>query len=85
MQIIWDGKAVYAEEAQTATLLLKGHYGENRKGAVFLMPEEALYLVDVRGALCTDPGGNPLTFNRLASGLGGKKLMARYLAYKDWR
>lgn len=85
MQLIWDGKTVYAEEAQTTTSLLKGNYGENRKGVVFLKSEEALYLLDVRGALCVDVDGSPLTFNELASEIGGKKLMARYLTYKDWR
>lgn len=85
MQIIWDGKKVYAEEAQTTTALLKGQYGENRKGAVFLQPEEALYLMDVRGGVCVSVEGSPLTFNELATELGGKKLMARYLTYKDWR
>ena len=85
MELEWDGKKAYAEDAQTVTALIKGCYGENRKGRVLLQPEEALYLIDVRGAQCRDKQGDLLSFNSLASKVMGKKLLARYLTYKDWR
>lgn len=86
MQIIWDGEGVRAEEAPAVTALLRGCYGENRKGVVHLGAEEALYLMDVRGAECVDSAGRELGFNELAGKFGKKKkLLARYLTYKDWR
>ena len=85
MKLSWDGKKVKTDDAQAVTALVRGCYGENKKGVIFLEPEEALYLVDVRGAECSGPSGKVMGFNELASGLGGKKLLARYLTYKDWR
>ncbi len=85
MKLSWDGKTAKTDDAQSITALVKGCYGENKKGTIFLQPEEALYLVDVRGAECTDSKGKILSFNELASKFRKKKLLARYLTYKDWR
>jgi tRNA-intron endonuclease len=86
MQLIWDGGGVRAEEASAVTALIRGCYGENEKGVVHLGAEEALYLMDVRGAECADSSGKEMGFNELASKFGKrKKLLARYLTYKDWR
>ncbi len=85
MLLFWDGKKVKTDDAASITALVKGCYGENKKGVIFLEPEEALYLVDVRGAECLDSAGKKLGFNGLASEFKGKKLLARYLTYKDWR
>lgn len=85
MKLLWDGKKVKSDDAQSITALVRGCYGENKKGTIFLEPEEALYLVDVRGAECFDSKGNVMSFNELASKFRKKKLLARYLTYKDWR
>ncbi len=85
MELLWDGKEVKTDDAQSITSLVKGCYGENKKGVIFLEPEEALYLMDVRGANCVDSKGKELSFNGLASKFKKKKLLARYLTYKDWR
>ncbi len=85
MKLSWDGKNIVAGDAQTITALVKGQYGEKKGGKIVLEPEEALYLIDVRGAECTDSEGEILGFNKLAGQFSGKKLLARYLTYKDWR
>ncbi|MBN2121600.1 tRNA-intron lyase [Candidatus Micrarchaeota archaeon] len=86
MELVWDGKQVKSDEASAVTALIRGCYGENKKGVVHLGAEEALYLMDVRGATCTDASGNRMGFNELAGKFSKKKkLLARYLTYKDWR
>lgn len=85
MELLWDGKQVKTEDAQAITALVKGCYGKNKKGVILLEPEEALYLIDVRGAECRDLEGGKLSFNELASKFKKKKLLARYMTYKDWR
>ncbi|MBD3389803.1 tRNA-intron lyase [Candidatus Micrarchaeota archaeon] len=85
MKLSWDGKQAVAGDAQTITALVKGQYGEKRKEGIVLEPEEALYLIDVRGAECIDSEGMVIGFNELAGKFSGKKLLARYMTYKDWR
>jgi len=85
MNLLWDGKTAKTSDPQSVTALVRGGYGENKKGTIVLEPEEALYLVDVRGAECTNSKGKILGFNELASKFKRKKLLARYLTYKDWR
>ncbi len=85
MKLLWNGKTVKTDDAQTITSLIKGCYGKNKKGVISLGAEEALYLIDIRGAECNNLGGKKLKFNELASKFKKKKLLARYLTYKDWR
>ncbi|MBI3588678.1 tRNA-intron lyase [Candidatus Micrarchaeota archaeon] len=67
----------------------KGFFGseyEGRKTQLSLMPEEGLYLMDVRGAVCRrQSDGHELSFNTVASKFQGKKFLARYYCYRDWR
>ena len=68
--------------------LRNGHIGMAMpKGTLGLAPEEALYLMDVRNAECTDSKtGNRLAFNDVAARfVHVSKFMARYFTYKDWR
>ncbi len=58
-------------------------YGGNRN-QLKLMPEEALYLLDVRNGQCFRDG-KEASFNEVASKFQGKKFLARYYCYKDWR
>lgn len=65
----------------------RGFFGtawQGKKIQLQLMPEEALYLVDVRNAEC-EKDGKPVTFNRVAEAFSRKKFLARYFAYRDWR
>lgn len=85
MELIFNGKEAYAEDAEAVGLLARGLFGSHRQGRIFLSPEETLYLMDSRGASCKDTKGKPVSFNRLASGFRRPKLLARYLVFKDWR
>ena len=82
---IAEKRKVVVRDQSTKDMLLKGHFGELRQGLLYLVPEEALYLIDVRGAECSE-NGRALHFNQVAEKFGVKgKLMARYFTYKDWR
>ena len=78
---------IFADEPETVSSLARGFYGEMRKGTVYLTPEEALYIIDIRNGACTDTSLNPMKFNDVASIFIGElpKLMARYHTSKDWR
>ncbi len=80
-----DKKLVVGDPA-SVTSLRKAFYGENEGAAVFLRPEEALYMLDVRNGRCLDENGREVTFNKIASHFGdAPRLMTRYYAFKDWR
>jgi len=79
-------KTIQVKEAADVTSLAKGFYGQMKKGIITLSPEEALYVMDIRNGKCFDDAGNEYTFNDLALFfINKKKLLARYLTYKDWR
>jgi tRNA-intron endonuclease len=80
-----QSKELTVSEPESVSSLQNGHYGVMRKGVVYLSPEEALYLMDIRNAKCYDEKGNELRFNDVSYSLYSKKLMARYFTYKDWR
>jgi len=83
-----DRKArrITVREPADVSSLQGGFYGQMKKGVITLSPEEALYIMDIRNGRCYDEAGNTHTFNELASlFLKEKKLLARYLTYKDWR
>ncbi len=66
----------------------KGFFGtfpKEKKIEMDLMPEEALYLLDVRNGVCIDENNNNVSFNTIGEKLQGKKFMARYFCFKDWR
>jgi tRNA-intron endonuclease len=76
---------ISVEDASTKDILKRGFYGTYDSASLKLPVEEALYLLDVRGASCTR-NGRQISFNRLASGFwSSKKFIARYFTYKDWR
>ncbi len=77
---------IIVKEPQDVSSLTNGFYGKMDKGIIHLQPEEALYMIDIRNAKCIDETGNTYTFNDIASiFLKRKKLLARYLTFKDWR
>ncbi len=88
LSIIYDVKenAVYATDQSTIDTLKDGSFGRYKTGRLYLSPEEALYLVDVRKTECTSTNGQTLTFNSLSAKFSkSSKLMAKYFTYKDWR
>ncbi|MGC8538348.1 MAG: tRNA-intron lyase [Candidatus Micrarchaeia archaeon] len=73
------------EDQSTKDILKNGHFGKEINGILFLEPEEALYMMDVRNATCMS-NGKELSFNSYASKFSKKsKFIAKYLTYKDWR
>lgn len=81
-----EGKLIVGD-LLSVQALDRGHFGaehEGKKIKLELMPEEALYLMDVRNAQCLSKG-KELSFNKLASKLQGPRFLARYFGYKDWR
>jgi tRNA-intron lyase len=81
-----DRKNLMVKEPSDVSSLQNGFYGHMKKGVIFLSPEEALYIMDIRNGKCFDKAGNNFSFNAIASlFLKDKKLLARYLTYKDWR
>lgn len=72
-------------EPSSVGSLTNGHYGQMEKGTIKLYTEEALYLVDIRNAVCLDETKNQLTFNQLTEGLDKRRLLTRYFTYSAWR
>ncbi len=89
LTINYDAKegAVYAADQSTVDTLKEGSIGTYKDGRLYLEPEEAMYLMDVRKTECVSSAtGASLSFNDLAEKYAkSKKLMARYFTYKDWR
>lgn len=79
------GGKLFTDDAESVGTLARSFYGVMRKGVIYLQPEEALYLIDIRNARCTDTAQNELKFNDVAAKFNTPKLMARYHTYKDWR
>ena len=80
-------KSFYVTDQSSMDILRKGSIGTVEKSRLLLMPEEALYLMDVRNAECCDSSTNTkLSFNEAAVQFSrNRKFMARYFTYKDWR
>lgn len=82
-----EGRLIVSDPASVSAVD-KGFFGipvNGKKDKLELSPEEALYLIDVRNAECTT-GNRKKTFNQVASKhREGKKFLARYYCYRDWR
>lgn len=77
---------ILVKEPSHVSSLQNGFYGIMEKGIISLSPEEALYIMDIRNGKCYDEPGNQYSFNDVAAlFLKNKKLLARYLTFKDWR
>lgn len=79
-------KGIFAEETETAEKLTRDFFGDRKKDRVFLLPEEAMYLMLFRNAVVLN-GKKEMDFNSLASHFIKKepRLFIRYNAYRDWR
>lgn len=88
LQLYFDKKQkkAYAIDQSTKDILKGSFFGTLNDDKLMLIPEEALYLIDVRHAKCFTPEDKELTFNDVASEFSSNsKFMARYFTYKDWR
>ncbi|MEM0149560.1 MAG: tRNA-intron lyase [Candidatus Micrarchaeaceae archaeon] len=81
-----QAKKFYVKDQSTKDILRGGYYGNKAGEDIILSPEEALYLIDVRNAVCTGEKGGAYSFNSIAINFSTQqKFMARYFTYKDWR
>lgn len=79
-------KKIFATDPADVTSLQNGFYGYQEVDKRVLSIEEALYVMDIRNGRCFDDDGKERSFSDLASlFIKNKKLLARYLTYKDWR
>lgn len=80
-------KGVFAEEASTAEKLTRDFFGTRVKDVVYLLPEEAMYLMLFRRAALLDVKGKEMDVNELARDYIEKepRLFIRHNAYRDWR
>jgi tRNA-intron endonuclease len=79
-------RSLCVKEPSDVSSLQNGFYGQMNRGIIYLSPEEALYVMDIRNGRCYDRAGNEFSFNEVASlFLRNRKLLARYLTYKDYR
>ena len=89
LTIVYDHKSrtLFAQDQSTIDILKNGNFGVYKGGILTLSKEEALYLMDVRKAICnSSDGGMSMSFNDIASEfMKSRKLMARYFTFKDWR
>lgn len=86
IRLRWNRKKIYATEPADVTALQNGFYGTQEIEKRLLTIEEALYIMDIRNGKIFDEAGNEYRFNDVAERyIKKKKLLARYLAYKDWR
>ncbi len=80
-----SGGRIVADDQSTKDILANGNIGMEVDGELSVTVEEALYLMDVRNAECTEKG-KQITFNDLARRFWKtEKFAARYFTYKDWR
>ncbi len=79
-------RTLAVKEPADVSSLQNGFYGQMKRGIIYLTPEEALYVMDIRNGKCFDSSGNEYPFNDVAAiFLKTRKFLARYLTYKDWR
>ncbi|OIO28127.1 tRNA-intron lyase [Candidatus Micrarchaeota archaeon CG1_02_60_51] len=81
-----NGKIIVSDLVSVQALD-RGFFGSavnGKKIKLELMPEEALYLMDVRGATCRR-SGEQISFNQVAGEFQGRKFLARYFCFKEWR
>jgi tRNA-intron endonuclease len=83
--ILFDGKSIKVTDPDVVSNLKKSYFGEYRNKELFLDPEEAIYLMELRNMRCTDNEGNEIGINELSKKFISRKFIARYLVYRDWR
>lgn len=88
IELIYDkkDKIVYSEDQSIIDILKRTSFGVFADKKLYLDPEEALYLMDIRNAVCKDKKGEIMSFNDLVIKFSNKnKLMSKYFTFKDWR
>ncbi|MBU1197560.1 tRNA-intron lyase [Candidatus Micrarchaeota archaeon] len=88
VQFELDDDKLLVKDLISVQALDRGYFGtdfQGKKNLLELIPEEALYLMDVRNAICLKKK-RKISFNQVARRHNKeKKFLARYFCYKDWR
>jgi len=79
------GKGVWAE-GEYADKLRNNFFGEDRGGKLWLLPEEALYIIDLQNGVAKCKGKDMGFSGILAAFAAAEpRLMIKYNAFRDWR
>jgi len=86
MELNFDPKKGIWAEGEHADRLRNNFFGDSDKQKLWLMPEEALYLIDFQNA-SVKHGKKNLTFSDVLTQYAKKdpRLMIKYNAFRDWR
>ncbi|MCX8163458.1 MAG: tRNA-intron lyase [Candidatus Micrarchaeota archaeon] len=80
-----NSKKIYTSDPSSVSTLENSFFGKREGQTLFLSPIEALYLIDVRKAICVETNTNKeVDFNFLASKFLENSL-SKYFAYCAWR
>ncbi len=82
--ILLEKNKLKVRNQQDYEALRRAFYGEKRGPEIELTVEEALYLMEVRNAICLD-GERSVTFSELVQKFNKPKLFAEYITFRDWR
>ncbi len=80
-------RELFVDDPEYISSLRRTYYGSMNSGRLYLQPEEGLYLLDIRNAICVDAydENKQYTFNDVAKHLYYPKLLSKYFILKDWR
>ncbi|MEM3362151.1 MAG: tRNA-intron lyase [Candidatus Anstonellaceae archaeon] len=81
-----QAKKIYCSDPSSISILQKGFFGKIENKKLILSTIEALYLMDVRNAVCIDEKTNKeLDFNFFLKNFLEKRDLIKYFTYCAWR
>jgi tRNA-intron endonuclease len=83
--ILFDGENLKITDPDEISILKKSFFGEYKNKELYLDPEEAIYLMELRNLKCFSKEGKEISINELLKKFMSKKFLAKYLVYRDWR
>jgi tRNA-intron endonuclease len=85
-EINYDPKKGIWAEGEDADRLRNNFFGEQKGGKLWLLPEEALYIIDLQNGVVKCKG-KEAGFKEILSGFAPSdpRLLIKYNAYRDWR
>ncbi len=86
IEVNFDPKKGLWAEGEDADRLRNNSFGEQKGNKLWLMPEEALYIIDLQNGV-VNYKSKKLGFDGILAAYAGKdpRLMIKYNAYRDWR
>lgn len=86
IEVNFDPKKGIWAEGEDADRLRNNSFGEQKGNKLWLMPEEALYIIDLQNGV-VNYKNKKIGFEGILAEYAGKdhRLMIKYNAYRDWR